>query len=53
MYDFDKLRWADMQHMKVTAYENGEMNFANFWQNEQLMKKLTDILFALKGTTNV
>lgn len=48
MLDMNKPTWAEMQQMKLNAYETGEMNVAIYWQNEQLSKKLSDILFALK-----
>ncbi len=32
----------------INAYEAGEMHVALFWQNEQIMKKLSDLLFAYK-----
>ena len=48
MYDFDKPIWAEMQIRKIHAYREGEIEIAMFWQNEQILKKLTDILFATK-----
>ena len=48
MYDLNKPIWAEMQTMKINAYEAGEINVALFWQNEQIMKKLSDLLFATK-----
>ena len=48
MFDLDKPIWSEMQIMKKNAYDAGEMNVAIFWQNEQIMKKLTDLLFATK-----
>ena len=48
MPDLNRPIWAEMQNIKTNAYDAGEMNVAIFWQNEQMMKKLTDILFALK-----
>lgn len=40
--------WYQMQNMKENAYETGEIHVALYWQNEQIMKKLTDLLFAMK-----
>lgn len=48
MPDLNKPIWAEMQKIKADAYESGEMHVALFWQNEQIMKKLSDILFAMK-----
>jgi len=48
MSDLDKPTWVTMQTMKINAYEAGEMHVALYWQNEQLSKKLSDIIFALK-----
>ena len=48
MFNFDKLTWFEMQDIKKEAYEKGEINIILFIQNEQIMKKLTDILFTLK-----
>ena len=48
MSELEKPTWGKMQSMKVNAYEAGEMHVALFWQNEQIMKKLSDLLFAYK-----
>jgi hypothetical protein len=48
MSEMEKPTWAYSQTMKINAYNSGEMNVARYWQNEQIMKKLTDILFVLK-----
>jgi hypothetical protein len=48
MPDLNKPIWAEMQEIKANAYEAGEMHVALFWQNEQIMKKMSDILFAMK-----
>jgi len=48
MFELDKPTWAMMQTIKINAYQTGEMQLALYWQNEQLSKKLSDIIFALK-----
>lgn len=48
MPDLNAPRWADMQQMKLDAYESGNLVHAIYWQNEQISKKLSDIIFAVK-----
>ena len=40
--------WYQMQTIKENAYNAGEIHVAIYWQNEQIMKKLSDLLFAMK-----
>ena len=48
MSDLNKPKWAELQEAKINAYEQGWIDRAIFWQNEQILKKLTDIIFATK-----
>ena len=48
MSDLNKPKWAELQQAKENAFETGNIEFAIFWQNEQMLKKLTDIIFATK-----
>ena len=48
MFDLNKPRWDEMQQMKLDAYQSGNLELAAYWQNEQLSKKLSDIIFKLQ-----
>ena len=48
MLDLNNPKWNEMQQMKLDAYESGNVELALYWQNEQLSKKLSDIIFTLK-----
>jgi hypothetical protein len=48
MPDLNRPIWAEMQSIKADCYEAGQIELAIFWQNEQIMKKMSDILFAMK-----
>jgi hypothetical protein len=48
MPNLDKPLWHEMQYEKTEAYETSEYDVSLYWQNEQILKKLTDILFAIK-----
>jgi hypothetical protein len=43
-----RLTWEEMENAKLEAWGNANMEIALHWQNEQIMKKLTDILYAIK-----
>ena len=41
--------WKELDEKKTDSFNYGQIEHALFWQNEQIMKKLTDLLFEIKG----
>jgi hypothetical protein len=40
--------WEDLEELKNTCLHNDDMKHAIFWQNEQLMMKISSITWYLK-----
>ena len=42
------LGWDELEGRKIQAFQDEQIQYALFWQNEQIMKKLNDLRWQLK-----
>ena len=41
-------KWDELEGRKIQAFEDGQIQYALFWQNEQIMKKINDLRWQLE-----